>query len=332
MKTLSKRKILKFKELIKDKSTFVLFTHANPDGDAIGSLLAFYYFLRDLGKEVFVFLHSPIPYFYQFLLTEELNKIENIDTHFDVGIILDCSDLERIKSGVNLKERFSTLVNIDHHPTNTSFGDLNIVIPTASSVTEIIYDLIVGLRGKITKIIAESLLTGLITDTGSFKYSNTTPKSLKIAGELVNKGADITYISKEIYDKKKLSSLKLLGTALLRLESSENICWSYITLEDMKKYNATIEDTEGIIDILRTLREAEVCIFFYPITEGGIKVSLRSKKKEIDLGKFALIFGGGGHKEAAGFQMEGHLDEVLKIVTSKIRDFIEEYEQLPVNK
>lgn len=293
-----------FKEIINNYKNFILFTHVNPDGDAIGSVFGFYYFLETLGKDVSIFISNSIPYYYEFLLEDNMNIINELERRYDVGIVFDCSDVKRVIENYDIRNNVSLLVNIDHHPTNTFFGDINIVNPEASSVTEIIYEIIRKIIPKIPKKVADCLMTGLITDTGSFKYSNTTYKALKIAGELVKNGAKIWEISKEIYDKRKLASLRLLGVALLRLQIYGNIGWSYIEKEDMEEYNANVEDTEGIIDLLRTLRDVDLVILFYPTSNNKIKVSMRSKNKNLDISEIALKFGGGGHREAAGFQVE----------------------------
>lgn len=304
MKKIRIKTIKVFKEIINNYKNFILFTHVNPDGDAIGSVFGFYYFLETLGKDVSIFIPNSIPYYYEFLLEDNMNIINELKRRYDVGIVFDCSDVKRVIENYDIRNNVSLLVNIDHHPTNTFFGDINIVNPEASSVTEIIYEIIRKIIPKIPKKVADCLMTGLITDTGSFKYSNTTYKALKIAGELVKNGAKIWEISKEIYDKRKLASLRLLGVALLRLQIYGNIGWSYIEKEDMEEYNANIEDTEGIIDLLRTLRDVDLVILFYPTSNNKIKVSMRSKNKNLDISEIALKFGGGGHREAAGFQVE----------------------------
>lgn len=304
MKKIRIKTIKVFKEIINNYKNFILFTHVNPDGDAIGSVFGFYYFLETLGKDVSIFIPNSIPYYYEFLLEDNMNIINELERRYDVGIVFDCSDVKRVIENYDIRNNVSLLVNIDHHPTNTFFGDINIVNPEASSVTEIIYEIIRKIIPKIPKKVADCLMTGLITDTGSFKYSNTTYKALKIAGELVKNGAKIWEISKEIYDKRKLASLRLLGVALLRLQIYGNIGWSYIEKEDMEEYNANVEDTEGIIDLLRTLRDVDLVILFYPTSNNKIKVSMRSKNKNLDISEIALKFGGGGHREAAGFQVE----------------------------
>lgn len=332
MKKKQKQLIKLFKDIIEKNKDFILFTHNNPDGDAIGSILGFYYFLENLNKNVVTFLPNSIPYYYEFLIKKEINIIKELNRNYDVGIVLDCSDLRRVSENYDIRRVVNTLVNIDHHPTNTFFGDLNIVEIRASAVAEIVYEIIKEFSLKIPLNVAYCLMTGIITDTGSFKYSNTTHKTLKIANELVKNGVNISEISKEIYDKRKLSSLRLLGLALLRLQIYQSIAWSYIEKKDMEEYNANIEDTEGIIDLLRTLKDVNVVVLFYPINENKIKVSMRSKDVNIDVSGIALNFGGGGHKEAAGFQIEKNSSFSYLDILQKISDLIKKNEWVYSNK
>uniref|UniRef100_A0A7C3RJA1 Bifunctional oligoribonuclease/PAP phosphatase NrnA n=1 Tax=Dictyoglomus thermophilum TaxID=14 RepID=A0A7C3RJA1_DICTH len=331
MKKINKE-IRRLIDIIEKYQDFILFTHINPDGDAIGSILGFYYFLLEIGKKPYIFLNSPIPSFYRFLLKGDVNTISNLDRSYNIGIVFDCSDIYRVKEDLNVKEKTKILINIDHHTSNSKFGDINIINEKASSVTEIIYDILTKSKFNISINVAACLLTGLITDTGSFRFSNTTPKSLKVASNLVKIGVDISSISKEIYEKRKLSSLKLLGISLLRINVDKDIAWSFINMEDMEKYNATLEDTEGIIDNLRMLKDVRVVVFFYPINEKTLKVSLRSKDNRIDVSKFAQSFGGGGHKEAAGFQVKNNNSDVYNLVINKLKEFIEENERISFSK
>ncbi len=322
MKNTRSKTLRLLKTIIEENRDFVLFTHQNPDGDAIGSILAFYYFLEELNKNPTIYMKGVVPYFYEFLLKKEIKVIKEIDRKYKVGIVFDSSDKKRITEDFDISEKVKVLINIDHHPTNSNFGDINIVNPEAASVTEMIYDIIKKLGYEISINVAECILTGLITDTGSFKFSNTNYKSLKIASELVKKGVNISKISKEIYEKRKMPSLKLMGIALSRLQLYKNIGWSFIEEEDMKINSASQEDIEGIIDLLRTLKEADLVVLFYPYNKEKIKVSLRSKKDSIDVSKLALNFGGGGHKEAAGFQIEktqvNSYDDFVKKIDSYI--------------
>lgn len=332
MKRTQKKQIEALKEIIKNYNSFILFTHINPDGDAIGSVLGFYYFLENLNKDVTVFFLNSIPYYYEFLIKGNINIISKIDKNYDVGIIFDCSDITRVIENYELKKNVKLIINIDHHPTNTFFGDINIVDPKASSVTEIIYHIMKKITSKIPTKVLDCIMTGLITDTGSFKYSNTTYKTLRVAGDLVKSGVKIWEISREIYDKRRLPSLRLLGTALLRLQLYENIGWSYIEKKDMEEYKANIEDTEGVIDLLRTLRDVDLVILFYPTSNDKIKVSMRSKNRDIDVSEIAVKFGGGGHKEAAGFQIEKNSIFSYLDILQKISEYIKANGRIYSNK
>lgn len=320
-------------EIINKKDNFLLITHKNPDGDAIGSILGLYYFLKEKGKVVYLYLPNGIPYIYQFLIFEELqlfNEWERID--FNVAIFLDCGDIERIGENNRFLKNIPLIINIDHHPTNTFFGNLNLVNSKASSVTEILTNLLYRYKEEISLRSAQCFLTGLITDTGSFRFSNTNINSFKTAIKLLEKGVDISYISQQIYERKNLSSLYLLGKALLRLKVNNGIGYSFITQEDMSKYNSKVEDTEGIIDLLRTAEKIKVVIFLYPISQNITKVSLRSKSPYIDVGKFAKRFDGGGHKEAAGFQREGEPQNLILGILEELANFITEHESISIDK
>ncbi|PMQ00935.1 MAG: hypothetical protein CBR30_08480 [Dictyoglomus sp. NZ13-RE01] len=318
-------------EVLNSEDNFLLVTHKNPDGDAVGSILGLYYFLLERNKKVDLYIPGGIPYFYQFLAVENLSTFD-CNKSYNVAVFLDCGDVERIGENNGFIEKIPLIINIDHHPTNTYFGNINLVDPSASSVTEILTNLILKFDKNISEKTAECFLTGLITDTGSFRFSNTTINSLKTAIKLMEKGANISYISKEVYEKKSLSSLKLLGTALVRLRSEDGIAYSFISQEDMIENNAKIEDIEGIIDVIRTLRESKIAVLFYPISSQTTKVSLRSKSQSIDVGSIAKSHGGGGHKEAAGFEKLGKPEDVSKEIIQELKEYIKRNESFLISK
>lgn len=320
-------------EIINNENNFLLITHKNPDGDAIGSILGLYYYLKEKGKNVYLYLPTGIPTIYQFLVIEELQIFdESQNKNLNIAIFLDCGDIERIGDNNSSFKNIPLIINIDHHPTNTFFGNLNLVNPKASSTTEILANLFFRYKESITKKVSQCLLTGLITDTGSFRFSNTNTNSFRTAIKLVEKGADISYISQQVYERKNLSSLYLLGKALLRLKLEKDVAFSFITREDMEEVNSKLEDTEGIIDILRMLKEAKVVIFLYPLSPFKTKISLRSKSSYIDVGLFAKRFGGGGHKEAAGFEKDGEPQSLVSNVVEDLLEFIMKYEPLSIDK
>ncbi|MGB9857979.1 MAG: DHH family phosphoesterase [Dictyoglomaceae bacterium] len=320
-------------EIINKEDNFLLITHKNPDGDAIGSILGLYYFLKEKGKKVYLYLPNGIPYIYQFLVFEELQLFDESEKiNFNVAIFLDCGDIERIGENNGFLKNIPLVINIDHHPTNTFFGNLNLINPKASSVTEILTNLLYRYKEEISLKTAQCFLAGLITDTGSFRFSNTNINSFKTAIKLLEKGADISYISQQIYERKSLSSLYLLGRALLRLKIKDGIAVSFITREDMEEFDSKIEDTEGIVDMLRMLKDTKVVVFLYPLSSSNTKISLRSKSSYINVGVFAKKFGGGGHREAAGFEKEGEPQDLVLSVVKELAEFILEYEPLPVDK
>lgn len=297
-------------ETIKNHKRFLLISHENPDGDAVGSILGLYFGLKKLKKFVIPVLPDPVPKIYSFL--NGANDIKN-DFELDeieVAIVLDCADIGRVE---NLKKKLMMIpykINIDHHPSNFSFGEINYIDPRSSSTSEIVLKLLTRLKVEIDKDISFALYTGLLTDTGGFRFANTNLKTLKAATFLVKNGADPFYISEMVYSMKPLKALKLLGRALEKLKKENGIVYSILTLEDFKEFGAEEEDAEGIVEYLNKSNEANIAILFKQKFNGSYKVSLRSKG-DIDVKDIALKFGGGGHMNAAGFDVK---DEPLNVI------------------
>jgi len=303
------QKFKQAKQLIDESSRILLTMHERMDGDDGGSVLAVMHYLREEGKEVVCAIKQGVPESLQFLPGSEKIKDEITHSDFDLLITFGCSDLNRtgLSKILNLK---SKILNIDHHPDNKLFGDVNIVDEEKSSVAELLYDFFIYSGWGITKDIATCLLTGIITDTGSFKHSNTKAETLKISSELMRKGANISKIISHTYSNKNPKILKAWGKAMENsyYDEKNKIIYSVITEEDMDELRELPKAAfDGFVETLNTAPETKFAMFIRQ--EGNIiKGSLRSEEyKQIDVSKIARQFGGGGHKLAAGFSVAGKL-------------------------
>ena len=304
--------------IIKTFNSFLLTTHINADGDAIGSILGLGQSLEHLGKHVFYLVPGEPSQKFSFLKGfENINKnLEGIN-EVEVLFILDAPNIDRVE-GFNFRlENYKKIVRIDHHISDENMSHIQYVKVGYPSTTCLVFETISELNLPINEDIANALYTGLLTDTGSFRFNNTSDVAFEVAKELVKLGAKPYFISRMVYEMENLAHLKLLGLALLRLEVYDKLGFSYVTQEDFKKYNATEDDTEGIVDYLRKEKDIEVVLFLRELKEGGFKGSLRSKN-HIDVRKIAEYFGGGGHKEASGFKSNLSMEEILRIIHDKI--------------
>ena len=245
--------------------------------------------------------------------------VKETSANYDVLIALDCGDIERLGFDKQLKEYGAIVVNIDHHKSNSYFGDLNLVDSNASSVGEMIYQLLDG-KVQIDYDIALNIYTSIITDTGSIRYSNTTPLSLKILAKLVDKGIRPDYVSRQVFERRSLASIKLLKSALSTLEilADGKIASLLITQDMLKVAQANEEDTNGIINYAREIDGVEVAVLFKEKEDSLIKVGLRSNEK-VDVSKIAAKFNGGGHPRAAGCQLRLPLKETQEIVLNAVK-------------
>ncbi|MCS6885270.1 MAG: bifunctional oligoribonuclease/PAP phosphatase NrnA [Acidobacteriota bacterium] len=296
-------------ELIETKNRFCITSHVRPDGDSMGSSLALYWILKSLNKQVDVLMRDGVPQTYSKLPgAKEVLKVSCVPTGYDAAFVIECSDIDR-PGLLNLDKQF--VVNIDHHSTTTLFGAINWIDSTASAVGEMIYNLCKALGVAVNQQIAECIYTALLTDTGSFHYSNTTERTFKIASELVRKGARPAHISQALFYSYPFSKIKILASALSSLDRDESgrIAWLSITLEQIAEANATEEDLDGIVNYPLAVGEVEVVAFFKEIAPEVYRISLRSKG-EINVARVAEKFGGGGHRNASGCTIKGSLEYV----------------------
>lgn len=316
----TRRTLRKIVEVIRSSQSFLITSHIRLDGDAIGSELALYLMLRDMGKEVHVYNQDATPRMYDFLPGADriLNRLD-AETAFDAVFILDCSDIDRVGEEAGRVGAIPNIINIDHHISNGSFGDLSLLDPAASSTGEIVYRLMRTLGTDITKDIAVNLYTAILTDTGAFRYSNTAQRTFRIAGDLVARGAEPWWISQRIYENNPEQKMRLLAKALETLDFfwDRKIAVIHVTRQMLEEAGALWEYTEGFVEFPRSIEGVEVAAFVSEIGDRFFKVSLRSRGN-IDVEKVAGTFGGGGHHSAAAFRITGDLEGVKKKLVEAI--------------
>jgi bifunctional oligoribonuclease and PAP phosphatase NrnA len=299
---------------------FVLTTHENPDGDALGSLLSAKLGLDQLGKDTVMVLlgDAPLPVEYAFMPLGGLERRWPDDVAERALLALDCANESRI-ADPEVLGRVQLSINVDHHHDNTRFGQVNLVVSDASSTGEVLRDLFRELGVELTPEIAEALYIALVTDTGRFQYTNTTPRALRLAAELVEAGADVHRVFQGVYESVQFAKLKLLARALERARIYEGgrIVVSYLLRTDFAEVNAAEAYSEGIIDYLRAVEGADMAVLIRepPRRDGPARrVSLRASVDELDVSAIARKSGGGGHRQAAGFSSEASIDEITEFV------------------
>jgi len=304
---------------LKNRNHFLVVTHTGPDGDAIGSLLAMGLALDTLNKQITLYNESPIPAVYRFL--PSINRVvSHIDKEdYEAAIILDCSELERVGEAAADISRIPIIINIDHHITNTHFGDYQLIDTSACATAEIVYHMIKEMNVPIDKAIATSIYTGILTDTGSFRFSNTNRAAFAICEELVSLGIDPHTIAQHVYGAYSLGRIKLLNLALDSIEISNNGKLSIMTVTQgmLKKTNTRPEDVDGFINYARSIKDVKVAALVqeHRYDKGqsndcsNFNVSLRSDGT-VDVAEIAAAYGGGGHFSAAGFKTNSALPEI----------------------
>jgi phosphoesterase RecJ-like protein len=309
---------------IKAGDRFLLTTHENPDGDALGSLLATHRILEALGKDSVMFLAAkefPLPVEYRFLPLEEVFHEPPADVSDRIVIFLDCGNIDRMP--VDFVRDETKVINIDHHHDNTRFGKINLVDIEASCTAEIVFDL-AGLLGvDLTTEIANALYVALVTDTGKFMYENADARSHRMAAGLIEAGVDVNDTYRRLYEHAPLEKLKLLAAALERIELRDDgrLAVTYITSDDYRSTGATEALTEGIIDHVRTIDGTQVAAVVRDLSETGRaarKVSMRSTDGRIDVSAIARVHGGGGHRRAAGFGTDLPYAQVVEFLIGEI--------------
>lgn len=314
-------------EEVKKAKKFLVVSHVSPEGDAVGSLLGMALALRSLGKDVTAYLEDPVPDLFRFLPGAD-TVVHNLDNAgpFDATIAVDCGQKERLGKGfVNLKEP-GVVINIDHHATNDYFGQINVVEPGASAAGELVYDFCKAAGIPFTKDIAVNLYVAIHTDTGSFHYSSSTPESFIKAGELVRAGAEPWEVSRRVYENHPAKKYKLLGFVLSTLDvvnvgdnGTGKVATLLVTLDMFRQVGAEKDLADGFVNYARGIEGVEVGILFREAGVNEYKVSLRSKG-DVDVAEAAKSFGGGGHRNAAGFTLKGTLEDIKAKVIAAVKE------------
>ncbi len=308
-------------DAIRGHDRFLLATHENPDGDALGSILATKLALAELGKDVVMYLYgqAPLPAEYGFMSLGELRRRLPEDWRERVLIAVDCANESRLGPDPEPLASAPVVLDIDHHHDNSRFGTVNLVVSNASSTGEVLRDLFAELGIGLTPEIAEALYIALVTDTGRFQYTNTTPKSLRLAAELVEAGADVHQIFRDVYETVQFTKLKLVARALERAQIYDGgrLVISYLLRTDFTDIGAAETYSEGIIDSLRAVEGAEMAALIREPPRSdrpARRVSLRASTEELDVSAIARKAEGGGHRQAAGFSSDESIEEITEFI------------------
>ncbi|HEU0023656.1 MAG TPA: bifunctional oligoribonuclease/PAP phosphatase NrnA [Thermoleophilaceae bacterium] len=316
---------------LRQSERLLLTTHENPDGDALGSLLATHLILKQLGKDSLMYVSPdefPLPWEYRNWTFDDLVGEPPEDLHDRTIVFLDCGNIDRMPVDF-LQSEGLRILNIDHHHDNTRFGTVNLVVPEASCTAEIVWKLLRELGAELTPEIAEALYTGLVTDTGRFMYENTGVEAHRMAAELITAGVEPRRVSKRLYEDLPYSRLQLLQRALATVERHDHgdMTVAHLVKSDYEETGALETDSEGVIDHLRAVQGTAVAVLVRELLgedRGGLrKVSLRATDGRVDVSLIARAYGGGGHTQAAGFTTETPypelVEELRKLVDEQLR-------------
>jgi phosphoesterase RecJ-like protein len=308
-------------EALRTHRRFVVFSHARPDGDALGCTLAMTICLQQLGKDVVAWNEDGVLDKFRYLPHAELIQRPPAEPQeFDVAIVLDNAVKSRAGTAVDAVARAGIWINIDHHITNERFGDLVYVDPTAPATGQILYELFHLCELPLTYAMADNLFAAMSTDTGSFQYPNTTARTYEIAAALIRSGVNVGELSQRMYESYPRRRLELLRELLnvLRFTSNDRVASFALSVETAQKVGAKPEDTEGLIDTIRAIDGVVAAAFFEELGDGRVRISLRSKSPKVDVSKVCGQFGGGGHTLAAGARARGSLVDVQERVLAAI--------------
>jgi phosphoesterase RecJ-like protein len=317
-------KTLSISEILHKKNTVALGGHVNPDGDCVGSCVGLYLYIKKNFPWIDVDVYMEgIPSVFQFLAGADEIKNQVLDTtkSYDLFISLDCADKERLGFALPLFRNGKMTLCIDHHASNSGYGDVNIIVHDASSTSELVYNLVDD--DGIDVEIANALFMGIVHDTGVFRFGNTSPSTLEVAAALLRKGVKNEEITEKTYYERTYLQTKIIGKALSECELilDDRCLFFVLTAKEMKEHNVITSDLDGIVSQLWLTKDIEVSIFIYELEEGNFKVSLRSSDK-VDVSQIAKKFGGGGHKKAAGFQMKESSEVILSKICEEIKKFL----------
>lgn len=321
-----KEDLKRIADLLLQAQTIALIPHTSPDADTLGSCFAVAQALSGLGKKTAVYTDEAAPEYLSFLHGES-QVFDGRPQKYDVCLCLDCGDLARISTRIALLEGAEHTANVDHHYTNTKFAELNYVDAQASSTGEICCELLKQMDVQVSRYIATCLYTAITADTGGFRYSNTTSKTMRFAADLLEQGIDIWKINRGIFDTVSIEKLHLKGIMAQNVQVSDDglIASIEATKQAIQACGVSDEEVNNIVDIARQVAGSEVAVSFKE-TDRGIKVSMRSNEY-IDVGEVAVAFGGGGHKRAAGLTMEGPLEEAKRRIIGELKQRIKQYQE-----
>ncbi|MGM1045241.1 phosphoesterase RecJ domain-containing protein [Paenibacillus uliginis N3/975] len=311
------------KKFLLEHDDYLIVSHVQPDGDAVSSTLAVGWLLSRLGKKFTMMNEGVIPKRMKSLWhADDLINMSEYPPQrsFSNIICVDCADFERVGRTKQFFTEDAIIVNIDHHPTNNRYGAVNVVLPEAAATAEILFDLLNLFEIEWDAEVATAIYTGLLTDTGGFRYANTSPKVMGIASELLSYGVNGPELAESLLEEMTLPQLKVLVHALntLNITPDGKVAWVYVTPQHMIDTGAVNEDLEGIVNYPRNIQGVEVGILFKQVDTGAVKVSLRSAGK-VDVAALAQSFGGGGHVRAAGCRIEGDLEDTISKVVEQVR-------------
>jgi bifunctional oligoribonuclease and PAP phosphatase NrnA len=315
-------------EELRQADKLLLTTHENPDGDALGSLLATHQILSQLGKDSLMFMAAdefPLPHEYRYMNFNGVLNGPPGDVAERTVVFLDCGNIDRMPVDF-LQQDDLHILNIDHHHDNTRFGTVNLVVPDASCTAEIVFRIAKQLEVEITPETADALYVALVTDTGRFMYENTTSEAHRMAAELIELGVDVHDVYRRLYEDLPFSRLQLLGRALERVQRHDGgvLTLTNLTRADYEETGSLETDSEGIVDHIRSVEGTKVAALVRELLSddraGVQKVSLRSTDGTVDVSRIARAHGGGGHRQAAGFSTELSLDELVERLRSEVGD------------
>lgn len=310
-----------FKEELSEAKTVLIGTHLSPDGDALGSAMAMSMYLDSIGVQNEVLCHHPAPRNLEFLPgVERVQQAPKLD-HYDLGIVLDLDSMERLGKMEPYFAKCRRLAVIDHHIPHAAPGDLRIVDTDAPATAVILTRLLVELKATITPEMATCLLAGVVTDTGSFRFRNTTPESLALSAYLLECGGDLNRISEEVFQSKTLSSVQLLGHTLevMRLACDEKVAWSVLSHDDFERTGGADQDTEGFVNEMLFITTVQIAALMREPVKGKVRCSIRSRGN-YDVAEVARHFGGGGHRNAAGCTIELPLEQAEEQLVARLKE------------
>jgi len=310
--------------ILKEGNSFLVAGHVNPDGDSLGSVCALGLALQRLGKSPVLVSPEGVPDLYKFLPgSRQVVRAVPVGRKFDAAVVVDCEDISRLGPVANALPSCGRILEIDHHPGGERSSGVHLIDASYASCGEIVFELLCEVGVKVDSDIAQCLLTAIVTDTGSFRFSNVKASTLRTAASLLEAGASISTIARRVYETRTLSSARLLGAARSTLRTAANgrIAYASITRDQMTSSQADEAETEGIVNFVRSVRGAQVGILFREGVDGTTRVSLRSREG-LDISQVARLFDGGGHRAAAGCTVDRPLNDAVELVVDAVKKWM----------